>query len=105
VQAAIAMSGARLDLGQTLQALYELEIPELNPNRAYSWSPELFAAYASVLEDLHRTEESQTWRRRAFAAEAALHEHYTGGAMEIIEIEETEPETDEHGASTSKDDA
>jgi len=32
VRLAIALSGARLDLGQTLQALFELEIPELKSN-------------------------------------------------------------------------
>lgn len=90
VQVAIAMSGARLDLGQTLQALYELEIPQLDPKRAYSWSPELFAAYAAVLEDLGRTEEANTWQRRAFAAEEALNEHQLGGALEVIEILEEE---------------
>ena len=46
VSLAIAMSGARLDLGQPEAALAELEIPQLDPNRAYSWSPELFHAYA-----------------------------------------------------------
>lgn len=88
VQVAIALSGARLDMGQTQQALFELEIPQLDPNRAYSWSPELFAAYAAVLEDLGREEEARSWRKRAFAAEDALHEHHSGGAMEIFEIEE-----------------
>ena len=80
------MSGARLDLGQTLHALYELEIPQLDPKRAYSWSPELFAAYAAVLEDLGRTEESKAWQQRAFAAEEALNEHQLGGALEVFEI-------------------
>lgn len=92
VQVAIAMSGARLDLGQTLQALYELEIPELNPNRAFEWSPELFAAYATVLEELGRDSEAATWRKRAHVAEAALLEHHGGETLEVIEIAETEPE-------------
>ena len=93
VQIAIALSGARLDMGQTQQALYELEIPQLDPKRAYSWSPELFAAYAIVLEDLGRDAEASQWRRRAFAAEDALNQHHRGDVVEIIEIEEepTEP--------------
>lgn len=74
VHLAIAMSGARLDLGQTQQALYELEIAELDPHRAFDWSPELFAAYAAVLEDLGREKESKQWRKRALLAEAALNE-------------------------------
>ena len=48
------MSGARLDLGQTDAALAELEIPELDPTTAYSYSPALFDAYATVLEELGR---------------------------------------------------
>ena len=93
VHLAIAMSGARLDLGQTQQALYELEIPELNPKRAYVWSPELFRAYATVLEDLGRASDAAQWMSRAHDAEAALQEHY--GAMDqldVIEIiEDTKP--------------
>lgn len=94
VQVAIAMSGARLDLGQTLQALYELEIPELDPTRAYSWSPELFAAYAAVLEDLGRARESEEWRKRAHQAERALSDHIGGETIEVFEIEETEEPTE-----------
>ncbi|WP_235201255.1 hypothetical protein [Microbacterium sp. CH12i] len=43
VALAIAMSGARLDLGETELALGELEIPELDPDRAFEWSPALFS--------------------------------------------------------------
>lgn len=89
VQLAIAMSGARLDLGQTQQALFELEIPELQVDRAYSWSAELFAAYAAVLEDLGREDEAQLWQRRAQAAEAALQDHYgQHDVLEVMEIHE-----------------
>ncbi|WP_217134896.1 hypothetical protein [Leucobacter chinensis] len=94
VQVAIAMSGARLDLGQTQQALFELEIPQLNPNKAFSWSPELFAAYAVVLEDLGRADEALEWKKRAFAAEHALEDHRGSGAIEIIEIEEEADENE-----------
>ncbi|UBH05041.1 hypothetical protein K8P10_000552 [Leucobacter sp. Psy1] len=92
VQVAIAMSGARLDLGQTQQALFELEIDELNPDRAYSWSPDLFAAYATVLEDLGRDAESKTWFQRAERAADALQEHYGAHDLfEVLEIEEIDP--------------
>ena len=92
VQVAIAMSGARLDLGQTQQALFELEIDELDPDRAYSWSPDLFAAYATVLEDLGRDAESKTWFQRADRAANALQEHYGAHDLfEVLEIEEIEP--------------
>lgn len=72
VELAIAMSGARLDLGQTDAALVELQIPQLNPDRAFSWSPALFDAYAAVLEDLGRTEEAEEWFARSDRATAAL---------------------------------
>ncbi|SDQ74724.1 hypothetical protein SAMN04487847_2342, partial [Microbacterium sp. cf332] len=72
VELAIAMSGARLDLGETERALQELDIPELDPDRAFSWSPALFAARAAVLDDLGRTDEAAVWQRRAVVAEEAL---------------------------------
>ncbi|MFC5338893.1 hypothetical protein [Leucobacter denitrificans] len=89
VHLAIAMSGARLDLGQTQQALFELEIPELNPNKAFEWSPELFGAYGAVLEDLGRNDEAAKWFERADRAAAALEDHFGGlDELEVIEIRE-----------------
>jgi uncharacterized membrane protein YgcG len=72
VNLAIAMSGARLDLGQTDLALSELEVPELNPARVFEYSPPLFFAYADVLEDLGRAEESKKWADLGNRAIAAL---------------------------------
>jgi len=99
VQLAIAMSGARLDLGQTQQALFELEIPALNPKKAFDWSPELFAAYATVLEDLGRAAESKKWRERALAAESAINELLIGQdqleVLEIVEMRVAEDQEDE----------
>ncbi len=96
VELAIAMSGARLDLGQPERALQELDIPELDPHRAFSWSPGLFAARAAVLEDLGRTDEAAQWQHRAEIAADAI------GALdadleeiEIEEIDELELELDE----------
>ncbi|MFT4231666.1 MAG: hypothetical protein QM606_02665 [Leucobacter sp.] len=93
VHLAIAMSGARLDLGQTQQALFELEIPELNPKKAFSWSPELFAAYAAVLEDLGRETEARTWQEHADRAAAALQDHL--GALDELEVVEIFESRDE----------
>lgn len=86
VELAIAMSGARLDLGQTDRALAELEIPQLDPKTAYSWSPGLFDAYATVLEDLGRTDEAERWFGYADAATAALQD--VDPEDDTIEIEE-----------------
>ena len=72
VALAIAMSGARLDRGELELALGELEIPELNPDLAFEWSPALFDARAAVLEDLGRADEAAFWRERAEVASAAL---------------------------------
>lgn len=88
VELAIAMSGARLDLGQPDRALGELDIPELDPDRAFSWSSALFAARAAVLEELDRDDEAAQWRRRAEIADEAIGS--TEADRELLEIEEIE---------------
>ena len=88
VELAIAMSGARLDLGQPERALEELQIPQLDPTTAYSWSAPLFSAYATVLEDLGRTDEAAQWLRRAdLAAEAFEQDDADDDVIEIVEEE------------------
>lgn len=69
---AIAMSGARLDLGENALALAELEIPELNPSSVFEYSPQLFRAYGDTLEILGRTAESEHWFNLAERADQAL---------------------------------
>ena len=104
VALAIAMSGARLDQGDLELALGELEIPELDPNRAFSWSPALFAARAAVLEDLDRTDEAAFWAERADAAAAALGVDEDGDEEIIIEdglIEGFDDDTDFDGAGAA----
>ncbi|UTX53701.1 hypothetical protein [Leucobacter aridicollis] len=104
VHLAIAMSGARLDLGQTQQALFELEIPELDPKKGFSWSPELFGAYATVLEDLGRVDEAKTWFAYADRAEAALEEHFGGmDEIEVLEITEYEDLYDDEAREDADD--
>lgn len=83
---AIAMSGARLDLGMSREALAELEIPQLDAGRAFGYSPPLFRAYAEVLEELGRDEEAALWRRRADVAEEALDSATLDEEGETIEI-------------------
>jgi hypothetical protein len=102
VQLAIAMSGARLDQGQPELALAELEIPQLDRTRAFSYSPALFGAYAAVLTDLGRDAEAATWQKAAELAEAALadaeHNEYetidfvTEANPDYVEPEPTEEE-------------
>jgi tetratricopeptide (TPR) repeat protein len=69
---AIVAAGARADLGQLDAAVAELEIPQLDINRAFSYSPRLFRAYADALAAVGRTAESEKWQKQAVVAENAL---------------------------------
>jgi hypothetical protein len=107
VELAIAMSGARLDLGENERALQELDIPELDPDRAFEWSPSLFAARATVLEELGRDDEARVWQRRAEVAEDAL--NAANGSehdLEVVLVEEIfeEPGSDEEAAASEGQD-
>lgn len=90
VELAIAMSGARLDLGNAEAALNELQIPQLDPATAFSYSPGLFDAYAAVLEELGRNDEAEEWYARAEVAADALDEDEDDD--EVIEVVEEELE-------------
>ena len=69
---AIVAAGARTDLGQLDAAVSELEIVQLDINRAFSYSPRLFRAYAEALAAVGRTAEAEKWQRQAAVAENAL---------------------------------
>ena len=58
VELAIVAAGARTDLGQLDAAVSELEIPQLDINRAFSYSPRLFRAYADALAAAGRAAEA-----------------------------------------------
>lgn len=91
VELAIVVSGARADLGQKDAALAALEISQLDKNRAFSYSPRLFRAYADALEAVNRSDEATSWRRQADLADQAL------GAdiePEIIDLDEDDDEAD-----------
>jgi hypothetical protein len=95
VELAIAMSGARVDLGQADAALTELQIPQLDPDTAFAYSPSLFDAYAAVLDELGRDDEAEQWWLRAERAARALDGNTDGDdVVEIIE-EEMTPSDDE----------
>ena len=85
---AIAMSGARLDLGQNDAALDELQIPQLDPNTAFPWSPLLFDAYAAVLEDLGREKEAELWWMRSDRASEAIDAGTREPEDDVVEIVE-----------------
>ncbi|WP_019181537.1 hypothetical protein, partial [Microbacterium yannicii] len=98
VELAIAMSGARLDLGEPERALLELDIPELDPHRAFEWSPALFAARATVLEELGRDDEAAQWSQRAIVAADAIDAATGAGDLETVFVEEVFEEHDEEDA-------
>ena len=85
VNLAIAMSGARLDRGETELALAELQIAELNPQKVFDYSPTLFWAYADVLEDLKRADEAAKWAKLGDRAAAALAAK-AGSDDEVFEV-------------------
>ena len=90
VALAIAMSGARLDLGQPEAALEELRIPQLDPERAFAWSPALFDAYATVLTELGRDDEAEQWWQRSDRATIALDRAAIPDDEEVVEVIEDE---------------
>jgi tetratricopeptide (TPR) repeat protein len=69
---AIVAAGARSDLGQLDAAVAELEIVQLDINRAFSYSPRLFRAYADALAAAGRAGDAGKWQRQALVAEKAL---------------------------------
>jgi len=104
VELAIAMSGARLDLGQPDLALIELQIPQLDPKTAFSYSPNLFAAYGAVLEELGRDDEAEKWFDYADAAAEAIEFADNGGEDATMEIIEEELEIDQSDVETPTED-
>ena len=73
VEMHIVAAGAYGDLGKLDQALAELEsLEQLDFNRAYSFSPRLFTAYADLLAGAGRTEDSKRWFAQVSVAERAL---------------------------------
>jgi tetratricopeptide (TPR) repeat protein len=72
VELAIVASGAKADLGDYAGAVEELEIPQLDINRAFSFSPRLFEAYADALAAAGRADEAAKWYRQIGVAESAL---------------------------------
>ncbi|WP_300345835.1 hypothetical protein [Nesterenkonia sp.] len=69
---AMVTAGAHQDLGDHASALAALEIPELNLQRAYSFSPRLYSMYAECLIQLGRESEAQRWQAQIPVAEKAL---------------------------------
>ncbi|MDO5750183.1 MAG: hypothetical protein Q4P78_03130 [Rothia sp. (in: high G+C Gram-positive bacteria)] len=72
VELAIVESGMLLDSGDAAGAVKALEIEQLNPKRAFDYSPRLYTAYSQALEAAGRAKEADRWARLSVIAEAAL---------------------------------
>ena len=72
VELAIVESGILSDQGKKSEAVVALQIPQLNPKRAFEYSPRLFSAYSDALANADRNQEAERWARLSFMAEAAL---------------------------------
>lgn len=72
VELAIVESGILSDQGKKSEAVVALQIPQLNPKRAFEYSPRLFSAYSDALANAGRNQEAERWARLALMAEAAL---------------------------------
>ncbi|MDR7234991.1 tetratricopeptide (TPR) repeat protein [Agrococcus sp. BE272] len=101
VELAIVKSGARLDLGQPEAALEELRIPELRRDKAFEYSPALFASYAGVLEELGRDDEAAEWFALADRAIDALEAALAPGELESIAI--TTERIEDDGEATAEE--
>ncbi len=106
VDLAIAMSGARLDLGQSDLALAELEIPELNPSKVFEYTVPLFRAYAECLRELKRDAEAKKWDDLAVRAEQQFEEKQKPDSEFFDVIEEIEiPKLSDKPKQEGSDDA
>jgi hypothetical protein len=90
VDLAIAMSGARLDMGEAQLALAELEIPELNPSKVFEYTVPLFRAYAECLRELSRDPEAKKWDDLAARADKQFEEKKKPDSEFFDVIEEIE---------------
>jgi hypothetical protein len=99
VDMAIVASGARMDMEQYDAAVTALEIPQLDKNRAFSFSPRLFRAYADALELADRNAEAEQWRNRALLAEKALGvgEFAEPDIFDLVGDDEEKPARARHG--------
>lgn len=64
---AIVVAGARRDMGDLEEAVLELEMQDLNPDRKDAEAVRLFYAYADALAEVDRNDEAADWFQRVVA--------------------------------------
>lgn len=85
---AIAMSGARLDRGESDAALEELDRAPRDDARVFPWSAQLYAAYATVAEELGDGTGAARWAQLAARADAVTDAVEGEGSEIEVETEE-----------------
>lgn len=86
IQLKIVEATARLALNENKAALTVLSIPELNPNRAFTFSPQLFYAYSKALAANGKHIQAEIWNTQAEkAAEAITKRDNEPEMLELLE--------------------
>lgn len=67
---AIVVAGARRDMGDLEEAVLELEMQDLNPDRTDVEAVRLFYAYADALAEVGRNDEAVDWFQRVVALDS-----------------------------------
>ncbi|RKW70922.1 hypothetical protein DWQ67_03670 [Galactobacter caseinivorans] len=96
-EVAIVRAGILMDLNRQEEAVKALEIPTLDMNKAYSFSPRLFEAYAEALISVDRKEEAAKWTARIAVAEQALGVEEDEEEIIDLDLLLDDPEEDEDG--------
>ncbi|MDR7293260.1 hypothetical protein [Pseudoglutamicibacter albus] len=99
-EAAMVEAGILLDANKNEEAVKALQIPTLDRNRAFIFSPRLFELYADALEATGQAEEAATWRARIPVAMEAL--GLNDVEPEIVDLVEDDVDSDEDEAKETE---
>ena len=99
-EAAMVEAGILLDANKNEEAVKALQIPTLDRNRAFIFSPRLFELYADALEATGQAEEAATWRARIPVAMEAL--GLNDVEPEIVDLVEDDEDSDEDEAKETE---
>lgn len=101
-EAAMVEAGILLDANKSEEAVKALQIPTLDMNRAFIFSPRLFELYADALEAIGQAEEAAAWRARIPVAMEAL--GLNDVEPEIVDlVEDDEDSAEDEAKDEAKD--